>query len=169
MDMQPLASHWLQLGPSSGFPLLTLLCLVPTMFALVAAALPGDQPWAHKALALFGSLVTFGLSLVLYSRVDLSHAGMQAVDDFAWIPSMGIRWQMAVDGLSMPMVMLTTLLTPIVFIGAWSSIETRWKEFAIALLVLETGMLGSLFAVELITFYLFWEVMLVPMYLIIGL
>ena len=117
-----------------------------------AAAGAGDDAnlKPEQALALVGSLATFGLSLALFQRVDLSHAGMQAVDNFDWIPSMGIRWQMAVDGLSMPLVMLTTLLTPIVFIGAWSSIDKRWKEFAIAMLVLETGMLGSLFAVELI-------------------
>ncbi len=163
-----MAQNWLQVTSTSAFPLLTLLCLVPSLFAVAALFLPGDQPWAHKANSLVGSLVTAALSLVIFSRVDTSHAGLQVVDKFNWIPSLHANWFLAIDGLSLPLVLLTTFLTPLVFIGAWSAIDKRWKEFSIALLVLETGMLGSLLAIDLLTFYLFWEIMLVPMYLMIG-
>jgi NADH-quinone oxidoreductase subunit M len=162
------AQSWLQVSSTAGFPLLTTLCALPLLFALIGLLLPGDQPWAHKALGFVGSIATFLFSLLIFARVDTSHAGLQQVDDFRWIDWIGAHWTMGVDGLSLPLIMLTTLLTPIVFMGAWSSIDKRWKEFSIAMLVLETGMLGSLCATDLLTFYLFWEVMLVPMYLIIG-
>ncbi len=162
------AQTWLQVSSTSGFPLLTTLCALPLVFALAGLLIPGEQSWAHKALGFVGSIVTFAYSLMIFAKVDTSHAGLQLVDNFNWIPWMGAHWTLGIDGLSLPLIMLTTFLTPIVFVGAWSAIDKRWKEFSIAMLVLETGMLGSLLAVDLLTFYLFWEVMLVPMYLIIG-
>ncbi|MSP91567.1 MAG: NADH-quinone oxidoreductase subunit M [Myxococcales bacterium] len=163
-----LTQAWLQLDPSHGFPLLTALVLMPTLFALIGVTIPGSLQWAHKALSLVGSLVTFGLGMVVWALTDTARAGLQLTDDSSWIPSIGARWTLAIDGLSLPYVLLTVFLTPLVFVGAWSAIDKKWKEFAIALLVLETGMLGSLVAVDLLAFYVFWEVMLVPMYLIIG-
>lgn len=160
---------WLQTVSTSGFPLLTLLTLVPMAFALLALFVPGDQPHAHKALSLVGSLVALLVGLVAFGRFDNTAVGMQIVDNFQWIPSLGARWTLGVDGLSMPYILLTVGLTPLVLIGAWSAIEQRWKEFGIAMLVLETGMIGSLLATDLLTFYVFWEIMLVPMFLIIGL
>lgn len=163
------AQTWLQFSSIAAFPMLTLMCLTPLLFAVAGFLIPGDQPGAHKALSFLGSLATLAVSLIVFANVDTSHAGLQQVDDFSWIPWIGARWTLGIDGLSLPMVLLTTILTPLVFVGAWSSIDKRWKEFGMAMLVLETGMLGSLVAVDLLTFYLFWEVMLVPMYLIIGL
>lgn len=163
------AQAWLELNGVGGFPLLTLLTALPLVFAAISLMLPGDQPGAHKALGFAGSIVTFLVSMVVWSRFDTGPGHMQLADDFAWIPGIGARWTMAVDGLSLPLVLLTTFLTPLVFVGAWSAIDKRWKEFTIAMLVLETGMLGSLLAVDLLVFYVFWEIMLVPMYLIIGL
>jgi len=159
---------WLQFHSSGGFPLLTLLVALPLLFALAALLIPGEQPWAHKALGFAGALVTFTVSMAVWGNFDTSAVGLQQVDDFSWIPSLGARWTLGVDGLSLPLVLLTTFLTPLVFVGAWSAIEKKWKEFTIAMLVLETGMLGSLLAVDLLAFYVFWEIMLVPMYLIIG-
>ena len=159
---------WLQVASTGGFPLLTLLTLLPTAFAVVALLIPGDQPWAHKALGLCGSVAVLLVALVTFGAVDTSVVGLQRVDDFSWISAVNARWTLGIDGLSLPYILLTAGLTPLVFVGAWSAIEVRWKEFTIALLVLETGMLGSLLATDLLAFYTFWEVMLVPMYLIIG-
>ena len=159
---------WLQFHSLSGFPLLTLLVALPTVFALIGLMIPGELPVAHKALGFVGSLVTMLVAFGVYLGVETSVAGLQLVDDYAWIPALGARWTLGVDGLSLPMVLLTAFLTPLVFAGAWSAIDKRWKEFTIAMLILETGMLGSLLAVDMLAFYVFWEVMLVPMYLIIG-
>jgi len=160
---------WLLVATKGGFPLLTLLTLLPTAFAIIAFILPGDQPWAHKALGLAGSLTVLLVALAVWGGFDPNVVGLQRVDDFAWIPAIRARWTLGVDGLSLPYVLLTAGLTPVVLVGAWSAIDKRWKEFTIAMLVLETGMLGSLLATDLLCFYVFWEVMLVPMYLIIGL
>jgi NADH-quinone oxidoreductase subunit M len=167
--MEPMnVQAWLQVASYSEFPLLTVLTLLPLLFAAIALVIPGDQPWAHKALGTAGSLVVFLLSFVVWTGFDTRAVGLQMVDDFAWIPTIGVRWTMGVDGLSMPYILLTGFLTPLTFAVSWTAIETRWKEFVIALLVLETGMLGSLLATDLLCFYVFWEVMLVPMYLIVG-
>ncbi len=163
-----LAQTFSQIQHVAAFPLLTLTCLMPLVFAALGFFLPADQPTAHRALGLLGTLVTFALTLFAFGAFDVSLAGLQLVDNFAWIPALGARWTLGVDGISMPLVLLTGFLTPLVFISSWSSIEKRTKEFTIALLVLETGMLGALLAIDLMVFYVMWEIMLVPMYLIIG-
>ncbi len=163
-----LAQDFLQIQKLAGFPLLTLICLLPTLFAILIAFLPGNEPRVHKALGLVGSGITFVFSLALLGVYDWNLAGFQSVDDYSWIPALGARWTLGMDGLSLPLILLTTFLTPLTLIGSWSAIEKKVKEFTIAMLILETGMLGSLMAVDLLVFYVFWEVMLVPMYLIIG-
>ena len=150
------------------FPLLTAIVLLPAVFAVLVAFLPGDQPRTARAMGFVGSLVTFGVSLGVFGWWDSSLSGYQLVDDYSWISAIGARWTLGIDGIALPLMLLTTFLTPLTFIGSWSAIEKHVKEFTIALLVLETGMLGSLLAVDLLVFYVFWEIMLVPMYLIIG-
>ena len=167
MDTQ-MAHNWLQFHDVAGFPLLTLLTAVPLGFALIGLALPADQQTVHKAWSFVGSLVTLAVAMVVLGAFDRDAVGFQQVDDFSWIPTFNARWTLGVDGISMPLVALTALLMPIIFAGAWSAIDKRWKEFSIAMLVLETGMLGSLLAIDLLSFYVFWEIMLVPMYLIVG-
>ena len=163
-----MVQNWLQFHDLAGFPLLTVLTLLPLAFGLVALLMPDDAPTLHKAWSFVGSLVTLAVALVLLGVFDRTAVGFQHVDDYSWIPSIGARWTLGIDGISIPLILLTAFLTPLVFIGAWSSIDKRWKEFSIAMLVLETGMLGSLVAIDLLTFYVFWEIMLVPMYLIVG-
>ncbi len=163
-----LTQTWLYPVSGGGFPLLTLLVLLPTVFAVMQLLIPGEHGWAHKALGLAGSLAVLLVAMVVFGAVDPGIAGMQRVDDFAWIPAVNARWTLGIDGLSLPYVLLTAGLVPLVYLGAFSTIETRFKEFSIAMLVLETGMLGSLLATDLLAFYVFWEVMLVPMYLMIG-
>jgi len=159
---------YLQIQSIADFPLLTGICLLPALFAVLVAFLPGDQPRTARAMGFVGSVITFVVSCGVFGWWDSGLAGYQLVDDYSWIDSLGARWTLGIDGLALPLVLLTTFLTPLTFIGSWSAIEKRVKEFTIALLVLETGMLGSLMAVDMLVFYVFWEVMLVPMYLIIG-
>lgn len=163
-----IAQSWLQFHSVSQFPLLTVLCVLPLLFALGTLTIPNELVRAHKAVGFVGSLVTLAVAFGVWTLVDNQGVGLQIVDDFSWIPHIGVRWTLGVDGLSLPLVLLTAFMTPLVFVGAWSAIDKRWKEFTVALLVLETGMLGSLLAVDLMSFYVFWEIMLVPMYLIIG-
>lgn len=163
-----LTQTWLHPVSHSAFPVLTLLVLLPTVFAGIGLLIPGEHQWAHKALGFVGSLVVLVVALVVFGAVDTSIAGLQKVDDFSWIDAINARWTLGIDGLSLPYVLLTAGLVPLVYLGAFSTIDQRFKEFSMAMLVLETGMLGSLLATDLLAFYVFWEVMLVPMYLMVG-
>jgi len=163
-----LARSVMHLETFSGFPLLSLLVVLPGIFAILGAFLPADAHRLHRALALTGSILTFVISLFVWARFNTALAGFQLVDDFAWIPSLGARWTLGVDGISLPLVMLTTLLQVLILLSSFSGIETRVREFGIAIMALEAGILGALLSVDLLLFYVFWEIMLVPMYLLIG-
>jgi NADH-quinone oxidoreductase subunit M len=135
---------------------------------LVAAALVLLVPTARaKHVALAASLVEFGLSVPLWWAFS-PEAGMQFVADAAWIPAWGVRYTVGVDGISLFMVLLTTFLMPLSVLGSWSYITTRESGFYALLLVLTTGMIGVFIALDLFFFYVMWEVMLIPMYFIIG-
>src|SRR5256712_2063754 len=150
------------------FPLLSLIVFLPLLGAIVLAGFPRDNANALRWGALIVMLVTFGLSLALYPLFDSTLPGMQLSERVAWISSVGIFYHIGVDGISLPLVLLTTLLSPIALLGAWYSITTKVKEFAMFMLVLETAMLGAFLALDLFLFFIFWEAMLIPMYLIIG-
>ena len=108
------------------------------------------------------------VSGLLWIGFDRARPGMQFVEQRAWIPGAGISYHLGVDGISLLLVLLTTLLTPLCLLSAWTQITTRVKEFLVAMCLLETGMLGVFVALDLFLFFVFWEAMLVPMYLIIG-
>lgn len=150
------------------FPLLTLVTLLPLVGAVVLSLIPKAQPSLIRAVALLVTSLTFLFSLRIWSGFDDTLAGMQMVDSFAWIDTLGARFTLGVDGISLLLVMLTTFLSPLVVLGSFKTIEHKEREFYISYLVLETGMLGALTALDLLAFYLFWEFMLIPMYLIIG-
>jgi NADH-quinone oxidoreductase subunit M len=119
-------------------------------------------------VALVASVVVFIVSCFVWTGFDPDVAGFQMVEKAAWIPSFGISYQMGVDGISLLLVLLTTLLVPVVILASWTSITERVKGFHISMLVLTTGMLGAFVALDLFLFYVFWELMLIPMYFIIG-
>jgi NADH-quinone oxidoreductase subunit M len=153
---------------------LTRLVFFPAVACLPLLFLPRGRTGLVKGYALAVSLVEllFGLVLVL---PRLSGEGFAAVRDLgpggeplAWIPTFGIRFDVAMDGIAMPLVLLTVLLLPFVLLGSWRGITEHWKGYAASMLLLTTGILGALVAWDLFLFYVFWEVMLVPMYLIIG-
>ncbi|MGE0456050.1 MAG: NADH-quinone oxidoreductase subunit M [Vicinamibacteria bacterium] len=147
--------------------LLSLLLLLPLAGAVVIALLPRAAVTLHKSLGVAVSLVVFALSLLLLRDFEPT-AAMQFAENRPWLPAWGISYHLGIDGLSLWLVILTTFLTPIALVGSWSSIGSRVKEFNVFMLLLETGMLGVFFALDLFLFYIFWEAMLIPMYFLIG-
>ncbi len=148
--------------------LLSLVTLLPAAGALVLAVLPARPAALHRWLALGLSLVVFILSCVVWLRFDPDLPSFQLQEQLSWIPQYGISYHIGVDGISLLLVMLTTLLIPVVILASWSSIDAHVKGFHISLLLLTTGMIGAFVALDLFLFYVFWELMLIPMYFIIG-
>ena len=119
-------------------------------------------------IALWTFIVEFGLSLGLWWSYDAGAAGWQAVVDKPWIEAWGARFTVGVDGISLMMVLLTTFIMPLAVLGSWTSVRVKLKAYYALLLVLTTGMIGVFVALDLLLFYVMWEIMLVPMYFIIG-
>ncbi len=152
-------------------PILTYVIFLPLFGVpfILAMSQKGDSGKNMiRGIALAISIITFLASLRLYFGFDPSTPGFQFVEDHAWITSYGIRYHLGLDGLSFWLVLLTTFLTPLTILSTWKAIDNRVKEFQISMLVLETAMLGTFVALDLFLFYVFWEIMLIPMYLIIG-
>jgi NADH-quinone oxidoreductase subunit M len=147
---------------------LSAVTFLPLLGAALVFVLPRRAEGLVKVTALATTLVTFAVSVPLFMRFDASLSAYQFVEQRAWMPTLGVSYHLGVDGISLLLVLLTTFLMPLVLLSSWHSIERRWKEFAITMLLLETGMLGVFVALDLFLFYIFWEAMLVPMYLIIG-
>ncbi len=149
--------------------LLSAIVLTPGIVGVLLLLLtPRQATSLHRWVGLVTSLVTFGLALSAWSAFDSARAGFQLVEQHAWIPAAGISYRLGVDGVAMVLVLLTTLLQPLVFISSWSSIREHVKGYVSCMLLLETGMLGAFLATDLFLFYVFWELMLLPMYFIIG-
>ncbi len=148
--------------------LLSIILWLPLAGAIVLAFFPRTAVSAVKVGGLLVSLVTFLISLTLLSGFRDDEAGFQFVERIPWIPDWGINYALGVDGISLWLVLLTTLLTPVVLLASWNSIHKHVKEYVLAMLVLEVGMVGAFIALDLLLFYIFFEVMLIPMYLIIG-
>ncbi len=147
--------------------LLSWILFLPMAGAILLLFLPKDRPLLSRWVALCVSLATFFLSIPLLTGFR-SDASMQFVEDVQWIASLGIRYKIGVDGISLFLLLLTTLLTPIVILSSWRDVSQRVRAFHGMMLVLETGMLGAFVALDLFLFYVFWELMLIPMYLLIG-
>ena len=151
------------------WPILSVTTFLPLVGALFIMMVRGEDRLAKgtaRWVALWATLVTFAISLVMVWRFDSASAEFQFVEKYRWL---GVSaYHMGVDGISLPFVILTTALMPICIIASWSSIQTRVKEYMIAFLVLETLMIGTFSALDLVLFYLFFEGGLIPMFLIIG-
>lgn len=146
--------------------LLTLVVFLPLAGVVAIAIFKTNTQIRH--VALWTSVVEFALSLLLYWWFDPSKHYMQFGEVVPWITVPPIRYALGIDGISLWLILLTTLLTPICVIASWTAIQTRVREFMIALLVMETTMVGVFCALDFVLFYVFWELMLLPMYLIIG-
>ena len=162
----------------SGFPWLTLTVFLPlagAVLLLAASPIPrrgpeaggfaADDPWRWWALLV--SAATFAVSLVLLARFDPSRAGFQLVEEASWVGPLNLRYILGVDGISLFMVLLTTFLMPVAILASWK-VDRQVPYFMAALLVLETAMLGTFLALDLLLFFVFFEAMLFPMYLVIG-
>lgn len=147
--------------------LLSLIIFLPLAGGLLLLLLPKGKTQAIKWFALVVALAGFVVSLPLLGY-DGSTGAMAFQEKADWMPSWGIYWHLGVDGISVWLVMLTTFLGPIVVLGAWTAVEKREKEFFFHILALQTFMLGTFLAQNLAVFYVFWELMLVPMFFLIG-
>ena len=148
--------------------LLSVVTFLPLLGSLGLLALRADDHVWLRRLALATAVANFVLSLLMLRGFEAGTPGYQLVEFRPWISSPAINYHMGVDGLSLWLVILTTFLTPIAMLCSWESIQKRVREFFLMLLVLETGMIGVFLALDLILFFVFWEVMLVPMYFLIG-
>jgi NADH-quinone oxidoreductase subunit M len=153
----------------TSWPILSVVTFLPLAGALFIALLPEDETGIRNArwAALWTTLVTFVISLILIWRFDPASADFQFVEKRPWLGG-AITYAMGVDGISLPFVILTTGLMPISILASWSAIQTRVRDYMIAFLVLETLMVGTFCALDLVLFYLFFEGGLIPMFLIIG-
>jgi NADH-quinone oxidoreductase subunit M len=154
----------------SSFPILSLITFTPLVGAIIVLLLPKDRSNLIRWFALAVSLVTFGLSLVMLGMFDASNPDLQLVERVTWIQvgNWTIEYHLGVDGLSVLLVLLTTLLVPISIFSTWTAVEERVKDFMAFFLLLAMGMLGVFLALDLFLFYVFWEFTLVPMYFLIG-
>ena len=150
------------------FPLLSLIVWSPMLAAVLVSLLPA-QPLTVPRRAAFGlSLIPFVLSLVLLAQFDPTVGALQLTETVPWMPSLGVYYSLGVDGISLWLVLLTTFLSPVVILAAWTDIQHRVKEFMFFMLLLESGMLGALVATDLFLFFMYWELMLFPMVFVIG-
>jgi NADH-quinone oxidoreductase subunit M len=151
-----------------GIPILTLIVFLPLVGAIAVAIAPAQYA---RLLALGAALVTWVLSLFLvvgFSATEARGVLFQYVVEAPWIPLFGIKFKLGIDGLSLVLVVLTTTLSWISILASFNPIKVRIKEYMVSFLVLEVGMIGVFVALDLFLFYIFWEIVLVPMYLIIG-
>jgi len=148
--------------------LLEILIAVPAAGFLVALMIPRSQELAVRLFTLAVSLLAFILSLGLVAGYQSGQIGQQYVDNVVWIANPNIHWHVGIDGLSLWLIVLSTFLTPIAILISWRSITKQIKEFFAFLLLLEFGLIGVFAAWDLFLFYTFWEVVLVPMYFLIG-
>jgi len=149
--------------------ILSLVIWLPILGAIVVLATGGDKnaPLAKK-LALGFSLAEFVVSIPLFTRFDRTTSSMQFVEQSEWVPGFGIEYFLGVDGISMPFILLTTILTVVVVIAGWEVIQRRVAHYMAAFLFIEGLMIGVFSALDAVLFYVFWEAMLIPMFLIIG-
>ena len=156
---------------AAGFPILSLLTFLPLVGAAIILSVRGDAAVVAQNArwtALWTSLVVFVLSLILWARFDHGTADFQFVERLEWLPAFGVGYHMGVDGISVLFILLSTALTPICILASWEAIGTRVREFMVAFLVLETMMVGMFSALDFVLFYIFFEGVLIPMFLIIG-
>src|SRR6202790_5225485 len=148
--------------------LLSVILFTPLVGALLLLFIPRDLQLLHRLVGNLFGVLGFLVSLPLMLHFPAGSGGYEFKETANWIPSIGAKYSLGADGISMLLVMLTTLLGMIALTSSWSAIQQRTKEYYILLLLLQTGMLGVFLSLDFFLFYVFWEVMLVPMYFLIG-
>src|SRR3990170_935768 len=150
------------------FPLLSLITFLPLLTALLLLFVRREREGLIRGVSLLFTVLTFIVSLWLPVLFDFCSGEMQLVEKASWIEAMGVSYYMGVDGISLWLVCLSTLLSALSVLCSWDSITDRVKEYYVFLLLLETGMIGVFLALDFFLFYVFWEIVLVPMYFLIG-
>jgi NADH-quinone oxidoreductase subunit M len=156
---------------AAGFPILSLITFLPLVGGVVILSVRGDEATVAsnaRWTALWTSLIVLALSLILWVKFDQTEPGFQFVEDMKWLPDYGVGYKMGVDGISVLFVLLSTLLTPICILSSWVVITRSVREYMLTFLILETMMIGIFCALDFVVFYIFFEGVLVPMFLIIG-
>ena len=153
----------------SQIPILSIVTYIPLVGALaIIFLLPREKTGTIKSVATAVAVIDFVVSLPLWWAFDRTADGYQFVEKASWIPSLGVNYQFGIDGISLVLILLTTLMGIIAVVCSFSAIEQRQKEYYVLLLLLQTFMIGTFCCQDLFLFYVFWEVMLVPMYFLIG-
>lgn len=153
---------------SSSLPLLSLLIWLPILGGFAALAFGAERAPQVRWFALLVTLLTFAISIPLYTGFDAGTAAMQFVENHSWISAFDIRYHLGVDGISLALVLLTCFTSVLVLIGAWTSVDERVHQYMAAFMILEGLMIGVFCALDAILFYVFFEGMLIPMFIIIG-
>jgi len=148
--------------------ILTILIFLPLAGAVLTAFIDRRREQIIRWLGIGTALAALLLSVVVFGRFAIGTAAMQFLERVPWIPFLGVTYQVGIDGISLPLVLLTTVTTFVALLSSWRAIEDRVKEFTISVLTLESGLLGTFLSLDLVLFYVFWETVLIPMYFIIG-
>ncbi len=151
-----------------GFPILSTLVVIPVLGAIILLFLKSGKGSMIREFTLLVTIVNFLVSLLLPLNFDTGTYKMQFSESVPWIPSIGTEYLVGIDGISLLLILLTTLIAGVAVFCSWTAIEERVKGYMICLLILEAGMIGVFISLDLIAFYLFWEISLVPMYFLIG-
>jgi NADH-quinone oxidoreductase subunit M len=150
-------------------PILSLSIWVPILSGILVLFTGGDQhARIARWVALAGSIVSFLVTLPLYTRFDYGNSGFQFQEGFHWIPAFNINYHLGVDGISVPLILLTSFTTFIVIVASWEVIQKRVAQYMAAFLIMSGLMIGVFSALDAILYYFFWEAMLIPMFLVIG-
>lgn len=147
---------------------LTLVTFFPLLGVALLIFVPRTRPDSIKSISIIISFMTFILSVLMYALFDPFAIGMQFEINIPWVTAFGINYHLGIDGISLLLIMLTTILSLIAIVSSWGAITTSVKGYYIAMLMLETGMIGVFVSLDLFLFYVFWEAMLIPMYFLIG-
>ena len=150
------------------WPILSLTVWLPIIGGFMVMASGDREVNATRWTALIISILTFVVSLPLWFAFDSSTAEMQFVERASWVPLFNIEYYLGVDGISMPLIILTTFITPLVVIAGWEVIKYKPSFYMAAFLIMEGVMVGVFAALDAMLFYVFWEAMLIPMFIIIG-
>jgi NADH-quinone oxidoreductase subunit M len=153
---------------TNGFPILSVITFLPLIGILLIAFVEKTEDKLIKGIGFATMLAGFLVSIPLWVGFDAGTPNIQFEEMIPWIPDLGINYHLGIDGISLLLIMLTTFLGPVVMLSIWHAIDKRVKEFVISMLLMQTAMIGTFASLNLFLFYIFWELMLVPMYLIIG-
>jgi NADH-quinone oxidoreductase subunit M len=152
----------------TSFPILSLLLWLPLLGALLVILIPGANKTLIRGFTMVFSLFGLAVAAVVWSDFDGTTAGFQMVEKLEWIPSLGVSYHLGVDGISLLLVALTAFLLPVTVLSTYKAVENGVKGFMFSLLLLQVGMLGAFLSQDVFLFYIFWELMLIPMYFLIG-